>query len=100
MRGTTAAIRANTVVESDGSELVTLSVYCPSCDAWMSIDGHDDGDDALASWSRRSDVPGDNQCGRTPIAEIMTRRVVCVRDAMPVEMLAALFIERKLGGAP
>ena len=100
MRGTTAAIRANTVVESDGTERVTLSVYCPSCAAWMSIDGHDDGDDALASWSKRSEVPGDNQWGRTPIAEIMTRRVVCVRDAMPVEMLAALFIERKLGGAP
>lgn len=100
MRGTTAAIRANTIVEPDGRELITLSVYCPSCAAWLPIDGHEDSDEALATWSERDEVPGDNEWGRTPIAEIMTRRVVCVRDAMPVPMLAALFIERGLGGAP
>jgi CheY-like chemotaxis protein/predicted transcriptional regulator len=99
-RGTTAAIRANSVVETDGRELVTLAVYCPSCAEWKSIDGREDADDALAAWSTRSEVPGDNAWGRTPIAEIMTRRVVCVRDTMTVAGVAALFAARRLGGAP
>jgi CheY-like chemotaxis protein/predicted transcriptional regulator len=99
-RGTTAAIRANTVVEPGGRELITLSVYCPCCAAWQPIDGRDDADDQLAMWASRSEVPGDNAWGRTPIAEIMTRRVVCVRDTMTIADVADLFTTRRLGGAP
>ena len=101
-RGTAPALRATSVVEADGTEHTELAVYCPGCDAWQAIDGtgHEDALNGLATWGHRPQVPGDDAWGRTPISEIMTRRVVCVRPDVTVEQLATLFIDRQVGGAP
>jgi CheY-like chemotaxis protein len=98
--GTAPALRANAIVEPDGRELLELSVYCPACAVWQAVDPRDESAQVLAAHASRSNVPGDDAWGRTPISEIMTRRVVCVRDRMPIAQLAALFLARNLGGAP
>ena len=101
-RGTAPALRATTVIDAQGREQMGLAVYCPGCDAWQPIEGveHDSAETTMAEWTDRTQVPGDDAWGRTPISEIMTRRVVCVRPDVAVDQLATLFIERQVGGAP
>jgi CBS domain-containing protein len=38
--------------------------------------------------------------GKTPISEVMTHDVICVRDDLSVADLTALFIEKNISGAP
>jgi CheY-like chemotaxis protein/CBS domain-containing protein len=100
-RGTTAAVRATDIVGADGEAAMQLAVYCPGCGEWHSIEGgRAEAERAIEAWAERNQVPGDDAWGRTPISEIMTRRVTCVRTDMPVEQLATLFVDRKVGGAP
>jgi predicted transcriptional regulator len=68
----------------------TLADAYVVCDAPVDADETDGG----------KDFAGDARADRTPIAAIMTTRVVCVGPRLPVVALEALFLERGISGAP
>jgi CBS-domain-containing membrane protein len=43
---------------------------------------------------------GPRDAAHTPVSAVMTRAVTCVRDDVSIEAAAALFLERRLHGAP
>lgn len=95
-----ASIRENEIVEADGTKAVELDVYCPDCKKWHSVDGR-----RRASWAEHtlrqfSARPFLHTGGDAPLADLMDRDVICVRLEMSIEALSALFLEKRISGAP
>lgn len=97
-----AEIKSHALISSDGSTAETLSVFCPSCAAWHEVQ------DARSQW-RSTEVlrahdrllhsEGWNE-RNTPLAQVMTRHVVCVRPDYDASLLPELLLERGIGCLP
>lgn len=100
----------------DGSEELRTRIYCPHCEHSLSVDYASLPDKELAPppvrewppsgavWPKRTSSveSGLNVlvATDTPIAEIMTRQVICARAEMSVETLATLLLVHHISGVP
>jgi CheY-like chemotaxis protein len=96
-----AAVRSVETLERDGGRVVELSLYCPGCATWHPIDGKRRSRrvDAILRANHVQPSRGAHANG-TPISEVMTRRVLCVRPDLSVSELLHAFDARAVGGAP
>jgi CBS domain-containing protein len=100
-------IRTCTVIDGDGKREVAASTFCPhqdrsaplvECETCVKLRGMHFAEGGGSSlWCQ---VPPERHAAATPIHEVMTRDVVCVRPDLPLFALAALLLERGVGGAP
>lgn len=117
-------IRARHVLSADGEEAVTSTVYCPvqersvavveceGCQRFHAL--HFDPGTRTSSVACRADVPtvapeeeaalrdavGGPPDPATPLADLMTKDVVCVRADVAIDDVRRLMIERGFGGVP
>lgn len=120
-------LRSRRTLRADGNTVLDVTVRCPvrgsdvplheclecerceglsvdrsSGDAGVVCRGEDALPRPLSSLSSEPapDLPGVGAADRTPISEVMTKHVVCVRPDLDTRTLAALFLERGISGAP
>lgn len=116
------SVRVRRIEQGDGEEPVQLVVFCPSqegrtvtvedcmeCDRCVGLTISPDGDRAFLRCHvvrERGNGLGQPEPSRahpattTPIAEVMTANVVCVREDLSTEALTSLLLERGISGAP
>jgi CBS domain-containing protein len=104
-------------VRSDGEELVDTSVFCPIREKSVAVDAcetcerfhalHFDRVTATTSVSCRCEsadpapiVLGGPLDAKTPLAEIMTRTVICVETTTTLDDVLDLLVRHSIGGMP
>lgn len=115
-------VRVRRTISGQGRAAVELTVFCPlrgetvsleECTACERCDGlvvDRSGDHAFVR-CRCTPAPEEalaaspepsaaSLAGQTPISEVMTHDVICVREDLSVAELTALFIEKNISGAP
>lgn len=115
-------VRVRRTVSGQGPAAVDLTVFCPlrgetvsleECSTCEDCDGlvvDRSGDHAFLTChcmplheEELAPSPERGSCslaGQTPISELMTHDVICVREDLSVAELTALFIEKNISGAP
>lgn len=117
-------IRARHVVAADGEETITSTVYCPvqersvavvECEGCQrfhalhfdpgsrtsSVACHADASVvAPAEEAALRDAVGGPPDPATPLADLMTKEVVCVRADVALDVVRQLMVERGFGGVP
>lgn len=114
-------VRSRQVVMAGGSSVTELTVYCPfrqrslgleECEECAAYDGTAEGTGgeptaiACTRLAPAAQVPelveavAQDALERTPVSRIMARHVICVQGDMPLRDVAAVLVNRRIGGVP
>ncbi len=111
-------VRTRSTVRPGGQVSTHRSVHCPTRDASVSVrecvlcvdcEGMHATEDGATLTCRRGALEQDaarsrrrrpTEASRLPLSSVMTGDIVCVRPGLTIEALAALFVDRRISGAP